>query len=460
MRSLTILLIFLTSRSLFAVGISISGNGNDNKLIIKALPTTNSVIVNYDDNTDEVDFTSNDNTAQIITNPLDTTGDGSDGNPHVTTNDDGSNNYVRIDEEDWETLDSVFDNPNRQPTTGFTSVDTDDDVPMLTEIKSVLESYRDKLDAIAQEETLLAFSNEFNSTRGEIGEANFTRKATLADISNSVVDIRGWIYDENDFARRTQLSDLYDQLASINENLSEETETNSTDLNVTEITQETLDERIEEMQEASEPLSALGENTGISTPLLQGANTNLNLTWEFLNGSQSFDLFNMHDATGFNLPSLADVAFWIKKFLAWVIAFLFILAMKNAGLQVLEDIPKFTTNAPVTNWSILGNSAGAIVAKSTYLVILVAFIGIIGTNLAIINDESQLLGQTSLGINLIGQGLADLASGHGFMSTALKYLVLFVPVASIFSTIATFYTFKFTTWILINIQVMSMRAVS
>lgn len=458
MRSLTIVLVYLTSNILFGVTIGITGNGSPDKFVIKSLPQTNSVLVNYDDDLDQVDFTSNENTAKQLTDPFDTTGDGSDGNPHVSTDDDGYNNTWNNTATNGENLDSVFDNPNRDPTTQSSLLDSDDDVPMLKEIKAVLQGYEETLsqkeiqEDIAQ--SLLSFRAELNATRGDIGEGNQTRKATLADIANRVTDVQGEIYIEGQGYKDTQLSDLYKELVKLNDS-------NVTENNFTEVTAETITTQKNQVEDATDSFNELAENVEISVPSeIAEADASVMLTWNFRKGDKSFDLLNISDASGINIPSLKASASYIKKFLGWVIAFLFIIAMKNAGLKVLEDIPKFTTSAPVTNWSILGNSAGALVAKSTYLVILIAFIGIIGTNLAVINNEAQLLGNMGAGFNSLSTALAGLSAGQGFMSDAFTYMALFIPIASILTTIGSYYSFKFTTWILINIQIMSMRAVT
>lgn len=438
------LLLIASSFNVLGIGIQTEGLGATNQWNIKTQTGNGNVNVNVDDDNE---FSIEDNSDDL----------GSFDNTQLNTtpNENGSVNYIGTSSY-ANTYRSVFSPPDGSSPTpqGGGRVDTDDDVPMLTEIKAVLEGYKEKLEQLAEQKQLLALRSDLNSTRGDLTDGNQTRKATLADIAKRVSDIQGNIYIEGQGTKRTQLSDLYQELVKLNDG-------NVTENNVTEVTEETLIAQKNEVDDATDAFDELGENVEISIPSeITESDASVMLTWKFLEGDKSFDLLNIADASGINIPSLKTSASYIKKFLGWVIAFLFVLAMKNAGLKVLEDIPKFTTSAPVTNWSILGNSAGALVAKSTYLVILVAFIGILATNLTIINDESQLLGQTSLGFSLIGPGLAELVSGHGFMSSALKYLALFVPIASIFSTIATFYTFKFTTWILINVQVMSMRAVT
>ena len=447
-----LILLTISVCTLSAINISSDGLGNDSKWNIKAQTGQPEPEININDDNE---FSVNDNEGKL--------GENINNEDHpIDSNEDGSNTYNRTGSSG--SLGSIFDPPsdsgNSSPTpVGGTKVDTDDDVPMLTEIKAVLKGYETKLDKIAQEETqekielaIKSISNDINATRGDITDGNSTRKATLADIYGSIKDIQGVIeIPETGYTKATTLADLHNQLVQLNEgNRSQE-----------DLTSEQIAKAKEDTDEASNVITQLAESyVPMSVDDISAPETSVMLDWDFGNGLESFDLLNMSDKFHGSYASVETAGGYIKKFLGWVVAFLFILAMKNAGLNVLEEIPKFTTSAPVTNWSILGNSAGALVAKSTYLAIAVAFIGIIGTNLAIITDEAQLLGDIGSGFSSIGNALSALASGQGFMSESFKWLTIFVPVTSIFTTIGSYYGFKLTTWCLINVQLFAMRAVT
>ena len=211
-----LILLTISVCTLSAINISSDGLGNDSKWNIKAQTGQPEPEININDDNE---FSVNDNEGKL--------GENINNEDHpIDSNEDGSNTYNRTGSSG--SLGSIFDPPsdsgNSSPTpVGGTKVDTDDDVPMLTEIKAVLKGYETKLDAIAQEETqekielaIKSISNDINATRGDITDGNSTRKATLADIYGSIKDIQGVIeIPETGYTKATTLADLHNQLVLV-----------------------------------------------------------------------------------------------------------------------------------------------------------------------------------------------------------------------------------------------------
>lgn len=439
-----LLLLIASVSSAFGIGIVTDGLGSDLKWNIKSQSGNGSVQINVNDDNE---FSIEDNSDDL----------GSFDNTHLNTtpNENGSVNYIGTSSY-ANTYRSVFSPPDGSSPTpqGGGRVDTDDDVPMLTEIKAVLEGYKEKLEQLAEQKQLLALRADLNATRGDLTDGNQTRKATLADIAKRVTDIQGQIYIEGQGTKQTQLSDLYQELVKLNDG-------NVTENNFTEVTAETITAQKQQVDDSFDSLNQLEENFEVSAPsTLEPHEASVMLNWKFLEGDISFDLLNIADASGISIPSLKQAGGYVKMFLGWVISIMFIVAMKNLALDVLKNIPKQTTSAPVTNWSFGGFSVGALLSKSAYLGALVTFIIAVAGGLVIVNDEAKLLGDIGSESSSIGTYLASLIDGNGFMSEAFRYLLIFVPVGSIFVTIGTYYKFKIVTWLMINGAVLSMRAVT
>ena len=438
------LLLIASSFNVLGIGIQTEGLGATNQWNIKTQTGNGNVNVNVDDDNE---FSIEDNSDDL----------GSFDNTHLNTtpNENGSVNYIGTSSY-ANTYRSVFSPPDGSSPTpqGGGRVDTDDDVPMLTEIKAVLEGYKEKLEQLAEQKQLLALRADLNATRGDLTDGNQTRKATLADIAKRVTDIQGQIYIEGQGTKQTQLSDLYQELVKLNDG-------NVTENNFTEVTAETITAQKQQVDDSFDSLNQLEENFEVSAPsTLEPHEASVMLNWKFLEGDISFDLLNIADASGISIPSLKQAGGYVKMFLGWVISIMFIVAMKNLALDVLKNIPKQTTSAPVTNWSLGGFSVGALLSKSAYLGALVTFIIAVAGGLVIVNDEAKLLGDIGSESSSIGTYLASLIDGNGFMSEAFRYLLIFVPVGSIFVTIGTYYKFKIVTWLMINGAVLSMRAVT
>ena len=178
----------------------------------------------------------------------------------------------------------------------------------------------------------------------------------------------------------------------------------------------------------------MSEYKPIEISELSDPDTSAMISWDFGKGTESFDLLNMGDKTSLgNIPKLTDVLGWIKVFLGWVVSFIYVYAMKNQGMKILEDMPKYQTSSTVTNYSVLGNSVGALVAKGVQVALIIGFITIIGQNLLVVNNETTLMGDTSTGFSTLDALFQSLASGYGFMSESLKWLLLIIPMGTIFS---------------------------
>ena len=149
----------------------------------------------------------------------------------------------------------------------------------------------------------------------------------------------------------------------------------------------------------------------------------------------SFDLFNTdHEA----VPSVMKAGEYIKKVCIFVVCMIFLFALKHEVLKVLGDMPKYVTVAPVTNYSIMGNSVGALQIKTASLVIAGTAVLAILTTLGTAINEAGFL-QNLAGFGTLVGFFNSLTSSAGFMGEALKWLNVFIPLTTISTAIMTYY---------------------
>ena len=113
-------------------------------------------------------------------------------------------------------------------------------------------------------------------------------------------------------------------------------------------------------------------------------------------------------------------------------------ALKHEVLKVLGDMPKYVTVAPVTNYSIMGNSVGALQIKTASLVIAGTAVLAILTTLGTAINEAGFL-QNLAGFGTLVGFFNSLTSSAGFMGEALKWLNVFIPLTTISTAIMTYY---------------------
>lgn len=426
MRILTIVLAFLISQKLFAVTIDVTGTGNDQKWELKALPQTTSLIVNYDDETDQVDFVSNQNTAQELTNPFETTGD--DGNPHVTTNDDGtSNNFLNTN--DSETLYSVFEDEERTPNLGSSTIDTDDDVPTLLSIRSRIHSLQQEL------------TKQATDTRGTTGVVtNFETKETQS--------------------KEVELADLYnvmrqvipDNQEAIQDIENEENEKDSALAQLGDQFEELTDEITEKINKIevkpSEPTSSF-----------------LDTRFELDIGSRSFylDPFNDLYTGGLNVGfTWQDLADWISLITGLLAVFIYFNAVRRNFVEVLRTLTLAPLTAPVSNVSIFGNSLGTIGLIALKIATMLTIFGssTFFSVLVLLESNFTIGGTTTSILNIVGNITPYLTGTTGIMSDAVALLFDLIPIISISLMFTAFLSAKMLGWIILTFGISLSKAQS
>ena len=323
-------------------------------------------------------------------------------------------------------------------------VDTDDDVPMLTQIYERLATLDKDANQYMDTDTnsLISILNELSDTRGNIEQQsrNLGEQVKLSDIeynTRSLREIRGQIVDENG-SREANLADIVNAINGQNV---------ETDFNSTSITTDQEDE-------LRDKANALAENTIQALPNIQNPNADMGIfDWNFGKGISSYNLLDMGTSTGFSLPSVTEAGGFIKKFLTWVVVFIYVFAVKNYVLQVLRDLTKQVDTSPVTNYSVLGNSVGAIAVKASKTVIVLGTITLVLVTLTTATIEGQLMGDTLTGFESLSEFLSVLSGEGHFMSDALTWLAVFVPVYTIFTSVTTFYATK----MLVSIEILLMN---
>ena len=333
----------------------------------------------------------------------------------------------------------------------YYQLDRDNDVPMLTKIFEELEILEQK-----NNENLLNIYERQEDIAGRIAdrETESERMAELADIETSlriieqeVIGLRGEFLDGNgspsgNYATLKDIVDAVNRLAG---------DENATDLNATA-----------QANEAEDAISGLADlDTGLNVTVANPtAKTDFIIDWDFGKGTNSYDLFDIGQSTGFSMPSLTDIATYLKNFILIVTTFIFFFAMKRLISETLQTIVRSNESNAVTNYSVLGNSVGALAVKAGKTAIfVVAIVGIILT-LQTATSESGIMSASGTGQATLTGLISSTVAGNGFMEISWGWFMMFVPVATILSCVGTYYSTKFALLITVFTMNRSMRTVS
>lgn len=331
----------------------------------------------------------------------------------------------------------------------YYQLDRDNDVPMLTKIFDELEILEEK-----NNQNLINIYDRQEDIAGSIAdrETEIMRMAEIADIETSlriieteVKELRGEYIDENgtqtgEYATLKDIVDAVNRLGA---------DDNQSDFNATQ-------------QDTDTALAGLSDiETGLDVNIAAAtAQTDLFIDWDFGKGLQSYNLFDIGSSTGVALPSLSDIASYIKNFLLIVTTFIFFFAMKSILAETLQTIVRSNESNAVTNYSAFGTSVGALVVKAAKTgIFVVAIVGIIVT-LNTATSEAGIMGASGTGQGSLTDLISSTAAGNGFMETSWGWFLLFVPLATILSCVGTYYSTRVGLLITIFVMNRSMRTAS
>lgn len=331
----------------------------------------------------------------------------------------------------------------------YYQLDRDNDVPMLTKIFDELEILEEK-----NNQNLINIYDRQEDIAGSIAdrETEIMRMAEIADIETSlriieteVKELRGEYIDENgtqtgEYATLKDIVDAVNRLGA---------DDNQSDFNATQ-------------QDTDTALAGLSDiETGLDVNIAAAtAQTDLFIDWDFGKGLQSYNLFDIGSSTGVALPSLSDIASYIKNFLLIVTTFIFFFAMKSILAETLQTIVRSNESNAVTNYSAFGTSVGALVVKAAKTgIFVVAIVGIIVT-LNTATSEAGIMGASGTGQGSLTDLISSTAAGNGFMETSWGWFLLFVPLVTILSCVGTYYSTRVGLLITIFVMNRSMRTAS
>ena len=322
---------------------------------------------------------------------------------------------------------TVPEEPELPDPTGTSVVDQDNDVPTLITIRSKLED----LEILAEQ-----------------------RNEALGNILNGVIDMRGVIRigdDDNYTERNATLADIYYAITG---------ETNNTayEFNATE-EQERYNEDINE-DSLTDMLEGLNTPISVTAPTIN-PDTELYLDWDFGDGLESFDLFNISSKFHGSLPTLTQVLGAIKTVIILLILFLYFKAMKSLAERIISTMIQAQESNTVTNYSVLGNSVGAVAVKASKVALWLAFGGAIFATMITAISESEI-SATLTSFGSIGAALSGIltAESQGFMKDAYGYFTLVFPVATALTAWTSYNTIRFLLWTELFVMNRLMRVAS
>lgn len=302
--------------------------------------------------------------------------------------------------------------------------DNDNDVPTLimiwrrqAEIFSKEKDQRGKLISVVQ-----GLQAEVQASRGTItipsleeNGTEYERNATLADIVEAIKGIDGYNPDND-------------------RNLTEEKEIFDSNLTVA-TTNNDIQEIIDNVEDDFKGDVDLGS-------FVEKSDTSIMIEWDFLGqGIDSFNLADISEYTGINVPSLSDVFGFIKTFLTVAIFCLYLFAVKNMAIQAFQNLIKSVESNPVTNYSVFGNSIPAVAVKAAKTIIVGAILANIYLTLLVAQNDAGIM--DSVGSGALSGLINDLITGYGFMSESLSWATLIIPFATISMCVSTYWMNKF-----------------
>jgi hypothetical protein len=313
------------------------------------------------------------------------------GLPHPI--DDGS-----VTENDNEEENEIFDQiDTSSESTGAISSngDQDNDVPTLITIRNKLE----ELNKAVRGDRIDIDDNESNAS-------GYT---TLSDLHIELQKIRNQHKDHN----TTEIDDILD---SVDESVSEQ--------------EEIIDEEYTEFQDKL-------ANSEITASTFQGQNSYYIDIPEVLQPyakRSNIDLFNADGQLPF--PKLSDLAKWCSLVIGLVAVFIYSQALKKLLDRVLDLLVTANESNTVTNYSVFGNSIGAVGIKALKSGLMIAFVVTIFLAMAAVLVESlsvNIGGTPYTGASdLIITQLSNKLSSFGVWSqVTMHWFFKFVPIISI-----------------------------
>ena len=305
----------------------------------------------------------------------------------------------------------LIENPSVPTVTG--SVDQDNDVPMLTNIYSRLAS----LDQDNDVPTLTLIHSRMKTLNNETRDFKF-------DVATG-----------SESSEYTTLQDLHIELQKIRI-LSE---TNSSELNsVASDLSDEIDEQASIVDNALDTLDTKISNTKVTVnkPSTEHDSAFINVPQVLQKPlkSSTVDLFNADGKLP--IPKLKDLAKFVSLVIGLVAVFVYSQALKKLVDRVFEILIGANESNTVTNYSVLGNSVGAMGVKaikmglSAALVmsVLVALGAVLTETLDLTIGEIQFTGTSD---NMASSITSKLTSFGTWSEIAVHWFFKFVPIISL-----------------------------
>jgi hypothetical protein len=294
------------------------------------------------------------------------------------------------------------------------SVDSDDDVPMLTNIYSRLAN----LDQDDDVPTLQMIHNRMKKLNEDTRDYRF-------DVAT----------DTESSQEYTTLQDLHIELQKIRI-LSE---SNSSELNsVSEDLSNEVDEQSSAIDSGLEDLDKkiLGTKITVTKPELDKDSHFVDVpeVLQPILKTSNIDLFNADGSLP--IPKLSDVAKFVSLVIGLVAVFIYSQAVKKLLARTLDILTTSNESNTVTNYSVLGNSVGALGVKAIKMGLSAALVVSVLVALGLVLVETlnlelgdiQFTGKTD---NIITSIVGKLSSFGVWSQIAVHWFFKFVPIVSL-----------------------------
>lgn len=297
--------------------------------------------------------------------------------------------------------------------TSSTGVDQDNDVPMLTNIYDRLA----QLDQDNDVPTLQAIHDR------------------MKDLNEETRNYRYDVETDTISSQYTTLQDLHIELQKIRI-LSE---TNSSELDsVAEDIQENLQENQSEIDSAMEDFDQelAKSEIKIDEPTKDHQSAIIDIP-EILQPTLKRSHIDLFNADGeLPIPKLSNIAKFISLVIGLVAVFIYSQAIKRLADRTLEIMVTANESNAVTNYSVLGNSVGALSVKAIktglgfalFMSILVAIVAVLGETFSFSAGGFTANGTSS---NIIDQLTDKLSSFGSWSEITMYWFFKFVPIISI-----------------------------
>ena len=271
--------------------------------------------------------------------------------------------------------------------------DNDNDVPTLLMINSTLRY-------LNQEVTQQKVLEQLKALQGDLLDGNGSptgEKATLADIVRA---IKG--EDRNDTLNRDNAS---------------------------------TEQQMEELELAY--TDNLNSDKGtIPTKAASFGKFNWNVSTTPNNETQ-FDLMDMTASlgSGLNIPTVEEAGVWIKRVIVAIAFFIYFMATYNMGIETIKLLTYSSESNPVSNYAVLGNSAGTAVIMAGKITVIVAMIGFIAVALATSISDCNInfdgASYTYGSVTNVAMATIGGSDVHEGFRMSVHYLDVLLPIDSI-----------------------------